>query len=284
MIKMVLGSLGFTGRHLFDLLKKESGVEVIGVDRLNDGSRVDQVCDLRDHGAVTKLLNGIRPDQIYNVAGSITNNYDECYISNVIITKNLLDVMESIKSTGRLLLVGSAAEYGLVSADDLPVKETQLPNPVSMYGLTKVYQSILMGTYRTLYDLDVVMVRTFNLLGEGMSENLFPGRLQRCIEDLKAGRLERIRVGSLGARWDYIHVDDAVLDYQLVMNEGVAGEVYNVGSGKSILLRDLLGIILREHGLDMSVVDEMPTQEKSKLDVLDIYADISKIKSLRKKK
>ena len=67
-------------------------------------------------GLWMKLLRTIRPDQIYNVAGTITNNYNECYASNVIITKNLLDVMVSMESKGRLLLVGSAAEYGLVSA------------------------------------------------------------------------------------------------------------------------------------------------------------------------
>jgi nucleoside-diphosphate-sugar epimerase len=283
MIKMVLGSLGFTGRNLVDGLKNEPGIEVIGVDRIIGENRVDYVCDLRDHKSVAKLLSQVKPDQIYNVAGSITNNYDECYTSSVIITKNLFDVMDSMKYTGRLLLVGSAAEYGLVSVGDLPVKETQSPNPVSMYGMTKAYQSVLMKTYWRLFDLNVVMVRPFNLIGKGISENLFPGRLQRSIEDLKAGRIKRIQTGSLSAHRDYIYINDALLNYQLVMNAGVSGEVYNIGSGRSILLRDLLKDILKEQGLDISVVDETPVLEKNKLDVPDIYADISKLESLGKK-
>jgi nucleoside-diphosphate-sugar epimerase len=283
MIVLILGSLGFTGRNLCDYLMKKQGVRAIGVDNPTDGNRVDHVCDLRDQGAVDKLLRAIKPDQIYNVAGTITNNYNDCYDSNVIITKNLLDVMVSMESKGRLLLVGSAAEYGLVSFDDLPIKETQPPNPVSMYGMTKVYQSVLMKTYRMLYNLDVVMVRPFNLIGEGISENLFPGRLQRSIEDLKAGRIERIKTGSLSARRDYISINDALWNYQLVMNAGIPGEVYNIGSGKSILLRDLLKDILKEQGLDMSVVEETPVLEKSKLDVPDIYADIAKLEGLGKK-
>jgi GDP-4-dehydro-6-deoxy-D-mannose reductase len=283
MIVLILGSLGFTGRNLRDFLNNKQDVRVVGVDSLADGNRVDHVCDLRDYGVVDELLRTIRPDQIYNVAGNITNNYNECYASNVIITKNLLDVMESIKLMGRILLVGSAAEYGLVCADDLPVKETQIPNPVSIYGLTKAYQSVLMRTYRNLYDLDIVMVRPFNLIGEGISENLFPGRLQRSIRDLNAGKIKRIKTGSLDARRDYIHVNDALVHYQLVMNSGVVGETYNVGSGRSILLRDLLENLLNEQGLDMSVVDEMPVLEKNKLDVPDIYSDISKLESLRRK-
>lgn len=277
---VVLGSSGFTGRNLIHRLKKEQGIEVIGVDYLSDGREGSYMCDLKDLEEVMKLLSKVKPDQIYNVAGSISNSYEECYASNVVITKNILDVMESIKLIGRVLLVGSAAEYGLVSADDLPVKETQTPNPVSIYGLTKVYQSVLMRTYRNLYDLDIVMVRPFNLIGEGISESLFPGRLQRSIEDLKSGKIERIKTGSLNARRDYIPIDDALVYYQLVMDKGVTGETYNVGSGRSVLLRDLLRGLLSKEGLDMSVVDEMPVQEKNKLDVPDIYGDISKLKNL----
>lgn len=279
---LVLGSLGFTGRNIVKSLRKEPGEHIAGVDLRADSDYVEEVCDLRDAREIERLLRKIQPDRIYNLAGSITNNYDDCYVSNVIITKNVFDAMVSMKSPCRLLLVGSAAEYGLVQPGDLPVKETQKPNPVSMYGLTKVYQSVLMSTYRTLYELDVVMVRPFNLLGAGLSENLFPGRLQKSIEDFKAGKIEKIRTGSLGARRDYIPIDDAVSDYRLVMDAGIPGEIYNIGSGRSVLLRDLLGDILKREGLDMSVVEEMPLTEKNKLDVPDIYADISRLRALRR--
>lgn len=277
---LVLGSLGFTGRNLFDRLKKIPDIEVIGVDCLADEERVGRVCDLRDQESVTGIIRQFQPEQIYNVAGSITNNYDECYVSNVIITKNLLDAMVLTKLSCRLLLVGSSAEYGLVKTADLPVKESQPPNPVSMYGLTKAYQSVLMGTYRALYELDVLMVRPFNLIGKGISENLFPGRLQRSIEDLKSGRIKKIRTGSLTARRDYIGIDEAISDYRTVMDQGASGETYNVGSGRSVLLRDLLEGILKENSLDMSVVEEISIPEKNKLDVPDIYADISKLDGL----
>ena len=282
MVTLVLGSLGFTGRNIFKSLRKEQKENMAGVDLRADRDYVDEVCDLRDAREIERLLRKIQPDLIYYLAGSITNNYDDCYVSNVIITKNIFDAMVSMKSSCRLLLVGSAAEYGLVQPGDLPVKETQKPNPVSMYGLTKVYQSVLMGTYSTLYELDVVMVRPFNLLGEDISENLFPGRLQRSIEDLRAGRIKKIKTGSLNTRRDYINISDALSDYQLVMNSGISGEAYNIGSGRSVLLKDLLESILNKNGLDMSVVEEMPVLEKNKLDVPDIYADISKLKGLRR--
>ena len=280
MITLVLGALGFTGRHIFDHLKTVEKGEIVGVDVI-DGDNVSEVCDLKDTAAVLDLFESVRPDRIYNLAGSITNNYSDCYLSNVVIAKNILDAMVTTGSSCRLLLVGSAAEYGLVRPSDLPVKETQRPNPVSMYGLTKVFQSVMMGTYRNLHELDVVMVRPFNLIGKDISENLFPGRLQRSIENLKAGKIEKIRTGSLAARRDYIGIDEAVSDYRTVMDRGVSGETYNIGSGRSVLLRDLLEGILKENGLDMSVVEEMPIQEMNKLDVPDIYADVSRLKSLR---
>lgn len=280
MIILVLGSLGFTGRNLCKHLRQKKGIEVVGVDRLPDPEKMNYMCDLNDSVSIKTILTKVKPDQIYNVAGSITNDYNECYASNVTISKNLLDVMESMKLSARILLVGSSAEYGLVKAENLPVKETQALNPVSIYGLTKVYQTFLMRTYKNLYDLDIVMVRPFNLIGEGMSENLFPGKLEISIRDFKIGKIKRIETGSLNARRDYIHIDDALIYYQLAMDKGTAGETYNVGSGKSILLRDLLRDVLDKEKLDMSVVDEMPVREKNKLDVSDIYADISKVKAL----
>jgi GDP-4-dehydro-6-deoxy-D-mannose reductase len=278
---LVTGAKGFTGRHFLEYLRSDPDIDVVGLDCELDDQLVNYVCDLKDYDLVSGMLKTINPDRIYNYAGSITNDYHEAYVSNVLITKNLLDSLADMKYAGRLLLVGSSAEYGMVNVEDFPVKEDQPPNPVSMYGLTKVYQTYMMKMYRILHDLDVVMVRPFNLIGEGISENLFPGRVQNLIHDFKVGKIKKIRIGNLHSRRDYIHISKAVEAYHLVMEAGVAGEVYNIGTGKSMLLRDLLRAMLGENGLDMSVIEEMPRSENNKLDVPDMYADITKLINLK---
>jgi nucleoside-diphosphate-sugar epimerase len=156
-------------------------------------------------------------------------------------------------------------------------------NPISVYGLTKVYQTQLMRLYHAVHRMDVVMARPFNLLGQGVSPRLFVGRVQQQLESYLKGEISRIALGNLRHRRDYISVEKAVAAYELIMNRGQAGEVYNVGSGRSIAIRELLEKMLAEHGLSMDIVDEQLNDESGKPDIKDLYADLSKISRLEKK-
>jgi GDP-4-dehydro-6-deoxy-D-mannose reductase len=279
---LITGVRGFTGRHLLEHLGNSSDAEVFGADIGEDLDPKFHACDLTDCKSVSALLHAVEPDRIYHLAGTFTNNYEIDHRTNVLITKNLLDEVVAGLHKCRILLVGSSAEYGLVHGSDNPVNESHPLNPVSIYGLTKVYQTYLMKLYCSLHNLDIVMVRPFNLMGKGISERLFVGRVQRQIVDYKAGVVDRIRVGNLDNCRDYIHIAKAVSDYALVMKAGTSGEVYNVGSGKSIVMRDLLSNILQENGLDVSVVESMPSRLGNKMDIAEIYADITKIDDLRR--
>lgn len=281
---LITGIRGFTGRHLLEHLKDNPDTEVFGADVSEDLEHECHACDLTDRKAVSALLDAIKPDQIYQLAGTFTNDYETDYRSNVLTTKCLLDEVLAGQYDCRVLLVGSSAEYGLVRNIDNPIKETQPLKPVSVYGLTKVCQYHLVMLYHSLYNMNVVMVRPFNLMGEGVSESLFVGRLQKLIREYLAGNATKIRLGNLSTRRDYLHIDQAVKDYALVMNAGISGEVYNVGAGKSVAIKDLLSSVLEENGLDMSVVEESSRSLVGKFDVEDIYADISKIETLRKLK
>lgn len=277
---LITGSMGFTGRHLFKHLVNKAKITVFTTD-INVGDHSGYyTCDLTDYTAVVSLINRIEPDQIYHLAGTLSNDYAIDYLANVITTKMLLDAVLSIKHQCRILVIGSSGEYGLVRETDNPVKETHSLNPVSIYGLTKVYQTHLMNLYTQVIGSDVVMARVFNLFGKGISERLFVGRVYRQIADVKEGRSHKITVGNLESRRDYIDVNRAVRYYELIMNKGISGEIYNVGTGCSIKMRDLLRNMLIENQLSMSMVEETVYTTKNKLDIPDIVADISKLKSL----
>jgi len=126
------------------------------------------------------------------------------------------------------------------------------------------------------------MARTFNLLGgdKRISNLLFIGRVYDQIEKVKKGEIAKIKVGNLEAKRDYIHVEEAVEYYQKIMEHGICGEVYNVGSGRAVKMRDLLAIILKDAGLDMKVVEEDVPNAPDKTDIPEIYADLTKIKGL----
>lgn len=273
---LITGANGFSALYLKELISKRNGVELI----LSDIQGDLLVCDYTDYSAVLNLISETRPDQIYNLIGGFTNNYEIDYRCNVLTTKNILESVAQIGLKCRVFLVGSSAEYGKVSEFDNPVRENHPLNPISLYGLTKVFQTHLMHYYSFTYGLDLVMARPFNLMGKGMSHNLFIGQLYEQIKAYQEGRISKITLGNLESKRDYIDVVDAVEAYELIMNFGEMGAIYNVGSGRSIRIRDLLNRILEENGLTKAAVITEPASKSDRYDVHDIFADISKLNGI----
>ncbi|MDD4894968.1 MAG: GDP-mannose 4,6-dehydratase [Candidatus Omnitrophica bacterium] len=279
---LVTGALGFSAHHLVELIRGEPGYELYLTDRVSGGPNRILRCDLTQKKSVEALIAKIRPERIYHLAGSYTNDYDVDYPANVLSAKNILDALLKNKVSARVLLIGSSAEYGFIRPEDNPVNENHALNPAQVYGLTKVYQTHLMNFYCKVHQMEIVMARTFNLFGDGnrISALMFVGKVCQQIKKVKAGKLSRITVGNLEAKRDYIDIREAVKYYQKIMERGVAGQVYNVGSGTSIKMRDLLAQLLREAGLGIDLVDENRPSIADKTDIPEIYADLEKLQGL----
>jgi GDP-4-dehydro-6-deoxy-D-mannose reductase len=277
---LVTGAGGFSGRHLISHLRADLSAKISCASVTPRCETGWLFCDMTQKKAVRDLVRQVMPDQIYHLAGLNTGDYDSDYRVNVLSTKNLLEAIVEGKGRCRILLVGSSAEYGLVPEEDNPVKEDRALAPMSVYGLTKVYQTYLMKFYYSFHNLDVVMARSFNLLGRGAPGNLFIGRVYEQIEAFQAGRTAKIVVGNLENRRDYIPIEQAVGYYALIMQRGKPGEIYNVGSGTSIPIRDILKQILEENGLSMAIVEESKSELLHKFDIKNLVADIGKLNKL----
>jgi GDP-4-dehydro-6-deoxy-D-mannose reductase len=277
---LVTGAGGFSGQHLIEYLAGKSSSEIYCTSATPRNDRNWLFFDLTRKEAAGELIQQVSPDQIYHLAGLNSNEYEADYRVNVLSTRNLLETITKTHRQCRIVLVGSSAEYGFVPQEDNPVREDHPLAPMSIYGLTKVYQTYLMKFYCSLHNADIVMARPFNLSGRGAPGELFVGRVYEQIEAFKAGKIARIIVGNLENRRDYIPVEEAARYYALIMQRGKAGEIYNVGSGTSIPVRDLLKRILEENGLNMAIVEERKTGFANKFDIKDLVADISKLKRL----
>lgn len=279
---LITGASGFTGRHLAAELVSHTACTLFLADR--NPSRIPSqrfcVCDFSDATAVARLIRKIRPNKVYHLVGSYTNQFDTDYVSNVVTTKNILDAVRESQKSCRILLVGSSAEYGFPVFDSRPVAEDHLCKPVSMYGLVKLFQTELMQAYIRLYGLNIVAVRPFNLLGEGISTTLFAGKMAEEIQKYKQGEIYEIITGNLSIQRDYIDIDEAIRYYRNVMERGKAGEIYNVGSGKSISCRELLRRMLGKEGLPFTIVREGKHEVPGKIVIPRIFADISKVTKL----
>lgn len=271
------GAGGFAGRHLIVYLKSIlPDAEILGVSR--SGRNHTSAVDLADTAQTNEIVSTFRPDQIYHLSGTITHDLEIDFRNNVLSTARLLEAVRKARLGSRILLTGSAAEYGIPNAN--PVCENAPLNPITAYGALKVQQTVLMKNECHHFDLDILMVRPFNLMGNEMPEHLFVGKVQRQIKDYKRGLISKIKVGDLTARRDYIDIKEALKDWVLVMNKGLAGEVYNIGSGVSVCMRDFLNKMLENANIPPNVVEENAVTLPPKHNVPDIYADMRKTRAL----
>jgi nucleoside-diphosphate-sugar epimerase len=276
---LITGATGFSGSCLDKAIK---GNKLLLARTIPDvaTATMDYIqCDLLDIESINKVIKDKQPENIFHIAGSFTNDYETDFKANVTITKNILDAVKDFSPLSRVLLVGSAAEYGLLSNENSPVSELSPLRPFNIYGLTKINQKALMDYYINSFSLNIVMARPFNLYGKGISSRLFIGKVYQEIESLKSGEISEISLGNLDAQRDYISIEDAVQHYIRIMEKGVAGEVYNVASGKPTKIKNMLNKILDEENIDLSVV-KANTRAVQTNDSDIIFADISKLEGL----
>ena len=140
-------------------------------------------------------------------------------------------------------------------------------------------QSLLPSLYVTM-GVDVVYARIFNLYGKNINENLLPGFLEKKINDLLRGKIKKIKLRPLTDIYDFIHVDEAIKLVKLLYEKGQSGNIYNVGSGAPVLVRDFVKQRLKERNLNFDeVVEESVDTEDKKTKI--VFSCTKKINSLK---
>lgn len=278
---LVTGATGALGQAVIGRLRNGANCRVITASRQCDDTNGFRL-DVRDHKQLAAVIDSTEPDLVLHLAATFSSEFDEAYAINVEAARHLMDVVQQSGRRTRVLLVGSAAEYGVVRPEENPIREDRVLNPVSLYGLTKAWQTQLAGLYASR-GVDVVVARIFNMDGPGLSDRLFIGRLQKQIEEVLNGRKSVIEVGPLSSIRDYIPTHEAADQILAIAAHAESGSVHHVASGIAVKMRDLLARYLRLHGLDISIVREAAElSNRVGYDVPSIYADVTKTMRLMK--
>jgi GDP-4-dehydro-6-deoxy-D-mannose reductase len=224
----ITGAHGFVGRHLAEHLVARGDV-VIPLD-VDDREPVD----VTDPDAVTACVEETRPDVIYHLAARShvgESWHDEKGVTRVNVdgTANVLAAAADV-GVERVLVVGSAEQYGRVDPGDVPVSEDTELRPVSPYARSKAAAEAL--ARRAADDgLGVVCVRAFGHTGPGQTPRfLVPALAARVAEAEVAGEV-RVTIGNTAPVRDLSDVRDVVRAYRLLVLHGAPGAVYNVCSG-----------------------------------------------------
>ncbi len=287
----ITGAAGFAGGFLTEHLLS-NGIAVTGTylssDQLKFTSEFKEAkfvkLDLLDADATLKLIKDEKPDYIFHLA-ALTSPSESFSNPSLTITNNItaqVNVLEAMKNgavDATALIISSADVYGVVDEKDLPIDEETPFMPVNPYAVSKLTQDFLALQYFLSYDLKIVRVRQFNHIGPRQSTRFVVPAFANQIAQIEKGQQEPvIKVGNLTAKRDFTGVRDIARAYLLAVEKGKAGDVYNIGSGKSYIVSEIL-----DNLLSLSSKKILVETDKDKLrpkDEPDLVCDNSKFTNI----
>ena len=264
---LITGGNGFAASYLKDLFSKD---EVFLTDLKGEGIIP---CDITNAKEVQKLIEKIKPDQIYHLAAIASpriEHQDLVEKVNVGGTKNLLTAVRKSCPNAKILLVSSGYVYGDCKT---PAKETDRINPLGAYAESKSKMEKL--AQLEFADLDFYIARAFTHSGKGQSLGFFFPDVAKKISDAKATSNPVIEVFNPNTIRDFSHVKDIVRGYKAILEKGKVREAYNVCSGKAYKVMDIFEKMVK--------AAHLKDYQLKKIEhgiVLDLLGDDSKIKTL----
>jgi GDP-4-dehydro-6-deoxy-D-mannose reductase len=254
---LITGIAGFSGSHLANWLLEQSQ-EVIGLDIEGTDTRnlcgilgyIDlRLADIQDVEQISRILADVRPQRIYHLAGitkpAAGRGRQALYEVNVLGTISVLEAVEREVLDCAVLITGSSAQYGMTEPDESPIAETHPFRPVTDYAVSKAAQDLVGYRYWIATSLRVIRTRAFNIIGSRQSPEFVGSAFAKQVAEIERGLREPvIEVGNLEAQRDFVDVRDVVKAYQLALEQGKPGEVYNVCSGQGHSIRSVLDGLL----------------------------------------
>jgi GDP-4-dehydro-6-deoxy-D-mannose reductase len=291
---LITGITGFAGSHLADyILANHPDAPVYGLVRWR--SRMENIVhiqdqihlvegDLKDMASLKRCLSEIQPDRIFHLAAQsfVPTSWKcpaETFMINAVGQIHLFEAVLSLGISPKIQIAGSSEEYGLVNSDEVPMKETNPLRPLSPYAVSKVAQDLLGWQYFKSYGLEIIRTRGFNHTGPRRGEVFICSNFAKQIVEIEKKKREpNIYVGNLEAKRDFTDVRDMARAYWLSLEKGEAGEVYNLGTGKTYSIKEILDMLLSISGVDVKI--EVDPDRLRPSDVPVLLSDSSKFRQL----
>ena len=280
---LVTGIDGFVAGYLYDYLLK-SGYDVYGttIDETykNDKIKIFKM-NLLNAENVNDVIENIKPDMIFHLAGqsAVGLSWKEPVLTMSVNVNGTLNLLEAVKNNNinpKILIIGSSDQYGIIKPEDCPIKETQLQNPQSPYGISKKTQEEIGKLYVNAYKMNIIFVRAFNHIGAGQGENFVVPDFASKIVKIEKGAIPVLKVGNLDTLRDFTDVRDIVRGYVMVLESGKIGESYNIGSGHIIKVKEILEKLVSLSNKKIKI--EIDEKRFRPVDVPIVQCDNTKIK------
>ena len=277
---IVTGGAGFIGSHIAEELSKDN--DVIVIDNLYAG-KIENIppnvkfiqADIRDYKSIAELIS--QADYVFHEAAlvSVVESVERPLLTEEINVLGTLNILKALsEGHGKFIFASSAAVYG--DNQNLPLKESEKPKPLSPYGITKLSAEYYCKVFYELYGVPTVSLRYFNVFGERQGYNQYAGVISIFINRALKGE-PLIIYGDGKQTRDFIYVKDVVKANILAAESNKAnGKVFNVARGDRTSILELALKIIEITDSSSSIIFDKPRPG----DIRHSQADISEIRKL----
>lgn len=249
---IVTGASGFIGSFLCEHLSSR-GYNVYGLYTNEKAPNLILIrgfatllkCDVREKLMLTQVIKDIKPHYIVHLAAQSYPKLswkfpDLTFQTNVVGTLNLFHALIELKMDSKIIVFGSASEYAKQVSFE-PIDEEYPLKPSSPYASSKIAQDHLSELYTLAYNLRIIRVRPFFIIGP---RKLYDASSDFSYKIISAGKKGKIIVGDLTSVRDFLDVRDACNAIEIIMLKGSTGDVYNICSGIGVTMKDILDYLI----------------------------------------
>jgi UDP-glucose 4-epimerase len=278
---LITGATGFIGSHLTRKLLKENYILGIIKRENSDLWRINGIidkltlydADISETEKIMEIFSDFKPDILIHLATYYTVEHTPSEIPVITRTNvtGTLNLLEASKENSVDLFINTSSCFVYSVSDDKISEDAEL-NPLNLYALSKIESEQACALYSEKYHLKTITFRLFPPYGPADNPSkLIPFIIKNLLEDKK------LEMTSGKQEWDFIYVEDVVDAYlKLIKNYGKikSNEIFNLGTGKSTSIREVLNILNRFIGGQGEAIWGAIPHRKN--EIWNIRADISK--------
>ena len=188
---------------------------------------------------------------------------------NIVGSANLFEAVRQANIDPVIQIACSSEEYGMVHDNEVPIKETNPLRPLSPYAVSKVAMDYLGYQYHQSYGVRVVRTRGFNHTGPRRGDTFAESNFAKQIALIEKGKQEPVvHVGNVDAKRDYTDVRDMVKGYLLAVEKCDPGDVYNICTGSTVKIADVLKLLLSYSKIKVEIKEDPDRMRPSDVPIL----------------
>jgi nucleoside-diphosphate-sugar epimerase len=256
---LITGADGFTGIHLA-VAAKLSGYEVFALQG-----------NLQDAKSICQQVLDIAPTHVIHLAGISHATLDDelaYYEVNLLGSLNLLEALTKLAiQPEKIILASTSHVYG--NNIHSPIREKELPAPISHYAMSKLAMEYMSRPF--LNRLPIIFTRPFNYTGIGHAEHFVIPKIVNHFQR----KAEVIELGNLDVLREYNDVRDVCEVYISLLSCGKAGEIYNIASGRSYSLHEVINALVKISGFTPQISTNPKFLRNN--EIFDLKGDVSKL-------